>query len=149
MLISIQSDREWEKFCAAFLARPELAADARFARNVARVRNRAETDAIVAAAFAAFDEAEAREALLGADTAFAAVNDMAALSAHPHLRRIAVETEVGPVCVPAPAPIVMGQPRDYGCVPAIGAHGAHRDRRAEAGYEHVSARSCRLSDGRQ
>ena len=131
ILISIQSDREWAKFCAGFLAQPELATEPRFARNVERVRNRAETDALVAAAFAGFDEAGAREALLRADTAFAAVNDMAALATHPHLRRIAVETEVGPVSVPAPAPIVMGDARAYDPVPAIGEHAALEDRETE------------------
>ena len=55
-----------------------------------------------------------------ADIAFASVNDMAALSTHPHLRRIVVETPAGPVSCPAPAPIVTGEARDYGPVPALG-----------------------------
>ena len=122
ILISIQSDREWAKFCAAFLGRPAAANDERFATNVARVANRAETDALVAAAFAALDYAEAVERLEAADTAFASVNDMAALSAHPHLRRISVETPSGTAAIPAPAPIVSGQPRRYGAVPALGRH---------------------------
>ncbi|MCA0421158.1 MAG: CoA transferase [Proteobacteria bacterium] len=124
ILISIQSDREWAKFCAEFLAQPALTSDERFARNVGRVRNRAETDAVVAAAFAGFDEAQARNALLRADVAFAAVNDMASLATHPHLRRITVETEAGPVAFPAPAPIIVDTERDYGPVPAIGQHAA-------------------------
>src|SRR5580693_2895918 len=52
ILISIQSEREWAKFCAEILADPALARDPRFATNVARVRNRAETDRVVAEAFA-------------------------------------------------------------------------------------------------
>jgi crotonobetainyl-CoA:carnitine CoA-transferase CaiB-like acyl-CoA transferase len=122
MLISIQSDREWTKFCAEFLDAPALASDERFARNIDRVRNREKTDQIVAAAFARLDEAEAKALLLRADAAFASVNDMAALSAHAHLRRITVETEAGPVTFPAPAAIVVGEDRDYGPVPAIGEH---------------------------
>lgn len=122
ILISIQSDREWAKLATEFLGRPELAADPRFARNVERVHNRAETDAIVAAAFVRLDEAQARDALLSADIAFASVNDMAALASHPHLRRITVETAAGSVAVPAPAPIVMGVTRNYGSVPAVGEH---------------------------
>lgn len=122
ILISIQSDREWTKFCAEFLRRPELAKDERFAKNIVRVRNRPETDAIVAAAFAGYGEQEAKDAILRADVAFASVNDMAALSAHPHLRRITVASPVGPVAFPAPAPILMGVERDYGAVPAIGEH---------------------------
>ncbi|KQT52486.1 MULTISPECIES: CaiB/BaiF CoA transferase family protein [unclassified Aureimonas] len=132
ILISIQSDREWAAFCAEFLKAPELASDERFARNVARVRNRALTDERVAEAFAGYDAAEARAALLRADTAFASVNDMAALAAHPHLRRITVETSAGPLSLPAPAPILVGVERAYGAVPAIGEHAAldERERRA-------------------
>ena len=56
-----------------------------------------------------------------ADIAFARVNDCALLSAHPHLRRIEVETPTGPAAAPAPAPIIEGQ-RYYGRVPALGEH---------------------------
>lgn len=122
ILISIQSDREWVKFCAVFLRSPALATDERFSRNVTRVQNRTMTDEIVSATFAALDEAEAKTLLLRADVAFASVNDMAALSVHPHLRRITVETPGGAVALPAPAPLFTGAARDYGAVPAIGEH---------------------------
>jgi len=120
VLISIQSEREWVKFCAEFLRDAAIPKDERFASNVARVANRAATDALVAAVFASLTEAEARGRLIAADTAFAAVNDMAGLSAHPHLRRITVETPNGPVSYPAPAPLVIGEARRYGAVPGIG-----------------------------
>lgn len=132
ILISIQSDREWAKFCTEFLGEPALASDERFARNVDRVRNREETDEVVAATFAQLDEAEARALLLRADAAFASVNDMAALAGHPHLRRITVETEAGPVAFPAPAAIVIGEARDYGPVPAIGEHAPFDDGKRRA-----------------
>jgi crotonobetainyl-CoA:carnitine CoA-transferase CaiB-like acyl-CoA transferase len=122
ILISIQSDREWVQLCATFLEQPEAGHDARFATNVARTRNRDETDALVARTFEQYDEAEAKTRLTKADIAFASVNDMAALSDHPHLRRISVETPSGPVSYPAPAPIVVGAPRRYGAVPALNKH---------------------------
>jgi itaconate CoA-transferase len=59
--------------------------------------------------------------LLAADIAFARVNDVAGLIAHPHLRRISVETPSGPVSYPAPAP-VRDQARTYGRVPKLGEH---------------------------
>lgn len=120
VLISIQSEREWVKFCADFLGDASIPDDPRFATNVARVANRAQTDAMVAARFAQFTEDEARARLIVADTAFASVNDMAGLSVHPHLRRITVDTPNGPVSYPAPAMIVAGDTRGYGAVPAIG-----------------------------
>ena len=122
ILVSIQSEREWAKFCTAFLHAPGLITDPRFARNVDRVAHRPETDAIVAAAFAALDLAEAKTLLLAADAAFAVVNDMAALSTHPQLRRITTQTPAGPVDLPAPAAITVGAGRSYGPVPAIGEH---------------------------
>ena len=120
MLISIQSEREWAQFCANFLQQPDMAGDARFASNVARVANRAETDAMVAAMFASLDADKARTRLIKADTGFAAVNDMAGLSSHPHLRRITVDTPNGPVSFPAPSAQVMGEERVYGAVPGLG-----------------------------
>lgn len=120
VLISVQSDREWRKLCETFIGRPEMGSDPRFATNVARVANRPETDAAVAAAFAARTLDEATAGILEADVAFAAVNDMEGLSKHPHLRRITVDTPNGPVSYPAPAPIFVGDPRDYGRVPALG-----------------------------
>lgn len=119
ILISIQSDREWEKLAELFLGKPRLARDPRFATNVARVRNRVETDREVAAGFAFRTAAEAAAALLEADVAFAAVNDMEGLARHPHLRRITVDTPNGPVSYPAPAPIFAGEERRYGAVPAL------------------------------
>lgn len=120
ILLSIQSEREWKAFAASFLGAPSLVSDPRFANNVQRVKHRAETDALVAARFAALDEVEARDRLGAVDIAFASVNDMAALSSHPHLRRITVETPAGPVAYPAPAPIVAGERRRYGAVPTLG-----------------------------
>ncbi|PZO79990.1 MAG: carnitine dehydratase [Sphingomonas hengshuiensis] len=120
MLLSIQSDREWRKFAEIFLGDAGYGADPRFSTNVARVRHRADTDALVADAFAFMREGEARDRLIAADVAFAGVNDMAALSVHPHLRRITVDTPAGPVAIPAPAPRLMGETRDYRPVPALG-----------------------------
>lgn len=119
ILISVQSDREWRNLARDFLGNAELGADPRFATNVARVANRAETDMLVAAAFADRDLRQATEAILKADIAFASVNDMEGLSQHPHLRRITVDTPNGPVSFPAPAVIFEGETRLYGGVPAL------------------------------
>ena len=119
ILISVQSDREWRKLSRDFLAKPELADDPRFATNVARVANRAETDVLVAEGFARLDSAAAIQALLGANVALAKVNDMERLSRHPHLRRITVDTPNGPVSMPAPAPVFADEERHYGPVPAL------------------------------
>ncbi|SPF79907.1 CaiB/BaiF CoA transferase family protein [Pseudoprimorskyibacter insulae] len=119
ILISIQSDREWRQLCEVFLGDAALGTDPRLATNVDRVKNRDVTDGLVQAAFARRTNAEAVTALEAAGIALASVNDMAGLSAHPHLRRITVDTPNGPVAYPAPAAIVVGDPRPYGPVPAL------------------------------
>ncbi|WP_233589029.1 CaiB/BaiF CoA transferase family protein [Falsigemmobacter faecalis] len=119
ILLSVQNDREWRNLARELLGDAALGQDARFATNLARVENRAGTDRQVALALAALSAEEAAEVLARADVAFAGVNDMAALSRHPHLRRITVETPAGPVSYPAPAPRVTGEERRYGPVPAL------------------------------
>ena len=120
VLISIQSDREWVTFCTRFVGDAAAGTDPRYATNVARTRNRALTDALVARAFAGLDAETAILRLTEADVAFAAVTDMAALSTHAHLRRITVATPAGPVSFPAPAARVQGVERAYGAVPGLG-----------------------------
>jgi formyl-CoA transferase len=122
ILISIQSEREWKKLCAEVLGQPKLPDDPRFANMVERVRNRKLTDQIVGDRFATLTRDELLARLSDADIAFAEVNTMADLAVHPHLRRIEVATPAGPVCYPAPAAIVVGEPRHYGAVPGIGDH---------------------------
>jgi itaconate CoA-transferase len=120
ILISIQSEREWKKLCAEVLGQPDLPNDPRFASMVERVKHRKLTDATVSDCFATMTRDELLKRLSAADIAFAEVNSMADLAQHPHLRRIAVDTPNGVVSYPAPAAIVVGEPRRYGAVPAIG-----------------------------
>jgi itaconate CoA-transferase len=122
VLISIQSEREWKTFCAKVLSQPDLPSDPRFVNNVERVRHRTETDKVVAEGFGQLTRDQLLQKLGDADIAFAEVNSMDDLARHPHLRRIEVDTPNGKVSYPAPAMIILGQPRQYGAVPAIGEH---------------------------
>ncbi|MBS1300742.1 CaiB/BaiF CoA-transferase family protein [Loktanella sp. SALINAS62] len=119
VLISIQSDREWAVLCDRVLGAPDLAQDSQLATNVARVRNRDRTDALVGAALGAMTAADAVTALDAAQIAFARVNDMQSLSQHPHLRRITLDTPNGSVALPAPGAMVAGDSPVYGPVPAL------------------------------
>ena len=130
ILISIQNEREWKKLCAEVLDQPDLPNDPRFANMVERVRHRQLTDKIVSDSFAAMTRDQLLKRLSDAYIAFAEVNTMADLASHPHLRRIEVNTPNGPVTYPAPAAIVVGQPRRYGAVPAIGEHPSETSKRS-------------------
>lgn len=121
VLIAIQNEREWKLFCGA-MDRADLATDPRFGSGVERVRNRRLTDGAVASIFSELSRDELVRRLMSADIAFAEVNTMEGLSVHPHLRRISVMTPAGPVALPAPATIVVGEQRGYGAVPSIDEH---------------------------
>jgi crotonobetainyl-CoA:carnitine CoA-transferase CaiB-like acyl-CoA transferase len=124
VLISIQNDREWQRFCAEVLERPGLAADPDFATNVQRVANRARMDAIIREGFARHGTEALCARLLAAGIAFARVNSVADFSRHPQLRRVRVQTPAGEIALPAPPPVVDGDRAPaLGPVPALDAHG--------------------------
>jgi itaconate CoA-transferase len=120
ILIAIQSDREWVALCEKVLERSELAIDTRFKTNINRVQNRSETDEALSQVFSKMIFSVLQERLNSASIAFATVNDMGALSDHPHLRRVEVETSGGRISYPAPAAIFDGVPRKLGAVPVLG-----------------------------
>ena len=123
ILISVQNDREWTVFCNKVLERPELAADARFATNRARVANRAETDGLIAQRFGGQDVESLARQLEGAEIAFARVNDVTSVLRHPHLRRVAVASPNGAVRLPAPPARFTGEDEhSFGPLPALGEH---------------------------
>lgn len=122
ILISIQNDREWRMLAEKVLGDASLGTSPKFATNIQRVQHRAETDAVVGAAFAQVDVETLMQTLEAADIAFARVSDCELLSRHPHLRRVKFDAPSGPVSIPAAAPIFAGDQRRYGAVPALGEH---------------------------
>jgi crotonobetainyl-CoA:carnitine CoA-transferase CaiB-like acyl-CoA transferase len=123
VLISIQNEREWARFCAEVLGDSDIATDRRFDSNVRRVENRPALDAIIAASFgrSATDELCAR--LKDAQIAFGRVNTVAQFSQHPQLRRVAIETPNGTVELPAPPAQFVGEAPAPGPVPRLNEHG--------------------------
>ncbi len=124
VLISIQNEREWAAFCARFLGEPDLPHQPGYDTNVARVANRAQVDAHIAAAFARLTRAEAASRLRAAGTAYGFVNEVADLAGHPALRRQPVVTESGTIDLVSPPVTWHDTARPFGPVPAIGEHSA-------------------------
>ncbi|TNC14083.1 CoA transferase [Methylobacterium terricola] len=122
VLISIQNEREWARFCTAFLRQPDLPSRIGFESNNARVANRPEVDAVVARVFAELGRDEAADRLRAAGTAYGFVNGLADLVSHPALRRVTVETDAGPASIVAPPALRNGQAPLMGRVPGIGEH---------------------------
>lgn len=110
VLISIQNDREWVGFARDILGRPELVLDSRFATNTDRVRNRAALDGLIADHMREHDMDQMAETLQRAGIAFAAMNDVDGLIAHPHLATARIDVPGGgAVPLPAPAARFDGQ----------------------------------------
>ncbi|NND67101.1 MAG: CoA transferase, partial [Halioglobus sp.] len=124
VVISIQNEREWVRFCAEVLELPELAADVRFANNPARCANRPALDAEINAVFAQYTRPQLAERLHAGAIAYASVNSVADLAAHSQLRREDVATPSGPVAIVAPPAQVRGAKPVLGAVPDVGEHSA-------------------------
>jgi itaconate CoA-transferase len=122
VVLAIQNEREWARFCAQVLGDAELAADPRLESNVARVANRAYVDELIGSAFAELDQDAAIKRLGAAGIAYGRLNDMAGLARHPQLRRMQVATPSGPAEVVAVAAQRSGKRDSVPRVPQLGEH---------------------------
>ncbi|MDH3472815.1 MAG: CoA transferase [Rhodospirillales bacterium] len=123
VLVSIQNEREWKRFCNQVLLRPELAQDPRFADNPARVANRTALDREIAVVFGGLARAELIDRLREAGIAYGSLNSPADLARHPQLRRSRIETPQGEVDLVAPPLLWSDGPPVLGPVPALDQQG--------------------------
>ena len=101
VVLAIQNEREWGKFCAEVLGDAAIATDVRFATNSLRCAHRPALDTAIDAVFATLDADAVIARMAAAGTAYASLNEVADLSRHPQLRRIEVDSPSGPVALPA------------------------------------------------
>ncbi|MBN3858576.1 CoA transferase [Paraburkholderia sp. Ac-20340] len=127
VILGLQNEREWAKFCEFVLESPDLATDERFATNAKRSQNRAELRAIIDQVFTGMNSDELVARLEAADIANALVNDMAGLWEHPQLkareRWRTVDSPVGKIPALIPPGGVSPDPR-MDPIPAVGEHTA-------------------------
>ena len=146
--LGIQNEREFGRFCAEVLGRPELAADPRFASNEGRLAHLAELTAAIEDAFSGLS-AETVEARLDAvGIASANLNTVADFVAHPQLsardRWREVDSPVGPVRALLPPATLSGSEAVFGPIPAVGEHS--NAVLAELGYDEAAIAALR-ADG--
>jgi itaconate CoA-transferase len=126
VMLGIQNEREWIKFCDTVLCRPGLAAEERFSANARRVANRVALEAIILECFSALSAAQVLERLDGVGIANASINDMQQLWQHPQLaargRWTTVQTAVGPVPALLPPALPDDVEPRMDPVPALGQH---------------------------
>ena len=136
ILFAIQNQREWERFCAEVLERPEIASDDRFCDNSRRVQNGAALRYEIESVFEAFTVEEAAARMERAQIASAELRDVSEFWQHPQLAargRVAeVASPVGPLPALQPATTSDAWPPRFDAIPALGAH--TRPLLAELGY---------------
>ncbi|SDV47218.1 CaiB/BaiF CoA transferase family protein [Chitinasiproducens palmae] len=128
VMLGLQNEREWQRFCETVIARPELVCDERFTSNSRRVTHRAALTQIIIDSFASGGAAEVIERLEQAGIANAHINGMREVWRHPQLeargRWTRIETPAGeiPALYP-PGQSAEDAPR-MDPVPALGEHTA-------------------------
>jgi len=124
VVLSVQNEREWDRFCRNVLETPAIMQDPRFVSVSSRVAHRVAMDDAIHAVFRKLPRADVIERLRRNDIAYGALNTVADLSKHPQLRRVAQPTERGVLSLVAP-PIRSGDtPVAYKPVPKLDEHGA-------------------------
>jgi itaconate CoA-transferase len=126
VMLGLQNEREWQKFCEGVLELPALARDARFENNALRNDHREALRAIILERFAKLTSAELRERLDRAQIANADVNTMHDVWRHPQLAARDRWAEVGSPAGPIPAlkPPGRNDRFDYrmDAIPRVGEH---------------------------
>jgi crotonobetainyl-CoA:carnitine CoA-transferase CaiB-like acyl-CoA transferase len=122
ILIAIQNQREYLRFCNEVLEMPELIDDPRFHDNPCRCENAEELKAIIDEHFVGMERDALVARLRESKIAFGQVNDVAGLSGHPALKRIEVDTAGGQVSMVSPPAGVVGEDHALRPVPALGEH---------------------------
>jgi len=124
--VGIQNSREWVRFCADVLRRPEIADDERFSSNALRVQHRDALHALVADVFKDLAETEILERLQSAGIAFARRNSIDEFLAHPQLterdRWRDIGSPVGPIRALRPPVHMAGVDPVMGDIPSLGQH---------------------------
>ncbi|GHG89520.1 MULTISPECIES: CaiB/BaiF CoA-transferase family protein [Paracoccaceae] len=102
VVITVQHNGEWQRFCEHILGDAALATDPRFHDNTSRINNKPALEELIKAVFASHDRTEMLKRLDAAGIASGAVNDVADLSDHPQLDRSVISTPSGEIKVPTP-----------------------------------------------
>ncbi|TQV68014.1 CoA transferase [Exilibacterium tricleocarpae] len=123
IVISVQNEREWKRFCGIVLSKAKLASDTKFSSNYLRVQNRQELDTEIQAAFSCHSKLEMEKLLTEADIAFGSVNSAKDLVNHPLIRYWPVKTSCGDEVEIIASPVRTEQDTGrFNRVPKLGEH---------------------------
>jgi crotonobetainyl-CoA:carnitine CoA-transferase CaiB-like acyl-CoA transferase len=128
VILGVQNEREWLRFCVQVLERPDVAADPRFDTVARRSQNAAELRTMILQVFADLTVEQVGQRLEAAQIAYARMNSLSDVWDHPQLvarrRWTTVDSPSGPL--PAlwpPASQTAFEPR-MDPIPEVGQHNA-------------------------
>ncbi|HVE49593.1 MAG TPA: CaiB/BaiF CoA-transferase family protein [Casimicrobiaceae bacterium] len=123
VVLSIQNEREWLKFCRIVLSDESLASDERFNNNNARTSNRIELEALIQRVFGRLSYAAVVERLTQAQTAYGAINSVFDLIEHPQFRTRPMTVNGRVAEIPALPYVTEWDSPQFASSPAIDEHG--------------------------
>jgi itaconate CoA-transferase len=121
IMISVQNDGEWVRFCATVLQSPEIARHPLFSTNTDRVRHREALNEFIRKALAPINKETFIARLRQAQVAYGLIRSVEEVLHHPALSMTEVDTPTGPVQLPRRA-IPRTSLTERKAVPALGAH---------------------------
>ncbi len=126
VLLSIQNEREWQRFCEVVLERPTFVTDPRFNNNSQRVANRQVLEGEITAVFAEMNREEVIGRLEKAQIANAAINSVEDFLAHSQLaarqRWREIDSQGGRLPALLPPVTMADSDPVLGPVPQMGEH---------------------------
>lgn len=126
VILGVQNEREWDRFCDQVLGNAELARDPRFDTIARRSENRQALRALILKVFAGLSTEQVGQRLDRAQIANARMNTMAEVWAHPQLqargRLSTIGSPAGPLPAFLPPASQSGFAHHMGPVPQVGEH---------------------------
>jgi crotonobetainyl-CoA:carnitine CoA-transferase CaiB-like acyl-CoA transferase len=120
VMISVQNDGEWTRFCTTVLQSPEIIRHPLFSTNPDRVLHREALDEVIRKALAPINKEEFVTRLRLAQVAFGLIRTVEEVLHHPALALIEVDAPTGPVQLPRRA-VPRTSLTERKAVPALGA----------------------------
>ena len=122
VVISIQNNREWARFCAEILKEPDMATDPRFDTNDNRVANRQALDVVINRVFGSYDRVDLVEMLRQCSIAYGSLNSVGDLANHPALRRKMMDVHGEMMSLVASPIVTENDPDTFTTIPKLGEH---------------------------
>ncbi|HEX5369842.1 MAG TPA: CaiB/BaiF CoA-transferase family protein [Dehalococcoidia bacterium] len=127
VVLAVQNEREWQRFCAEVLESPEIATDPRFNSNELRLANRVSLETLIEDVLSKLSVEDAELRLEAASLAYSRMNDVEEVLNHPQVlerdRLLDVALPGGAAAQVLRAPFnIEGAEEADSTVPAVGEH---------------------------